>query len=52
MSRQTELAQIHIAKKALALDEHSYRMVLQRVTGPGQRGGFGRGPAGQGAGRV
>ncbi|SDR15872.1 regulatory protein GemA [Pseudovibrio sp. Tun.PSC04-5.I4] len=27
------LAQIHIAKKALALDEDSYRDVLERVTG-------------------
>lgn len=33
MSRQTELAQIHIAKKQLDMDEDTYRMMLNNITG-------------------
>ena len=33
MSRNALLAQIHIAKKELSLDDETYRDVLQRVTG-------------------
>lgn len=33
MARDPLLAQIHIAKKELALDDDSYRDVLERVTG-------------------
>ena len=33
MSRQTELAQIHIAKKQLGLDDDTYRMMLANLTG-------------------
>ncbi|MFZ6655642.1 gp16 family protein [Undibacterium sp. TJN19] len=31
--RNAELAQIHLAKKQLAMDDDSYRAVLQRMTG-------------------
>lgn len=33
MSRNSELAQIHIAKKQLGMDEETYRMMLHNVTG-------------------
>jgi len=33
MARDAQLAQIHIAKKELGLDEDTYRDVLERVTG-------------------
>lgn len=33
MPRNTDLAQIHIAAKALALDDATYRALLQRVAG-------------------
>lgn len=33
MTRRGLLAQVHIAAKALALDDHTYRAVLERVTG-------------------
>lgn len=33
MSRQTELAQIHIAKKDLGLDDDTYRSILLRIGG-------------------
>jgi hypothetical protein len=33
MSRRDQLAQIHIAKKQLGLDDDTYRAVLQRVAG-------------------
>ncbi|KIC38143.1 hypothetical protein RA27_20450 [Ruegeria sp. ANG-R] len=33
MGRDAQLAQIHIAKKQLGLDEDTYRDVLERVTG-------------------
>ena len=33
MTRRALLAQVHIAAKALALDDHTYRAVLERVTG-------------------
>ena len=33
MSRQTELAQIHIAKKALGMDDDTYRNMLQSTVG-------------------
>jgi len=33
MSRNTELAQIHIAKKQLGLDEETYRLMLHNITG-------------------
>lgn len=33
MTRTTDLAQIHIAKKQMALDDATYRALLQRVAG-------------------
>jgi len=33
MSRTTELAQIHIAKKQLGMDDDTYRAMLQNITG-------------------
>lgn len=33
MSRQSELAQIHIAKKQLGLDDDTYRIMLHNLTG-------------------
>lgn len=33
MSRQTELAQIHIAKKDLGLDDETYRYMLKNIAG-------------------
>lgn len=33
VQRNRQLAQIHLAKKQLALDESTYRALLQRVTG-------------------
>lgn len=33
MSEKSELAQIHIAKKALGMDDDTYRLMLENITG-------------------